>query len=191
MTTPVPSLVSAVASSPTRVTLNWKPPGNTALSLTYNVYRNGSLLATTASVSTTSEDGGVSAGTAYSYTVSAVDGSTEGNVSNAIAVTTPAASAGSSTPVRPLVGCGQAEVDFGTTPVGNGTFTITDASVTTSSHIVAEMAYEAPTSKDLDEIEMDDIMLRCQPGTGQFTMFARSVDHSLLADKFKINYFVF
>ena len=83
----------------------------------------------------------------------------------------------------------QTEVDFGTTPVATGTFTITDAGVTTTSVIVASTAYDAPTSKDLDEVEMDDLHIRCgQAGSGSFTMFIQSADGSYLADKFKINY---
>ena len=83
----------------------------------------------------------------------------------------------------------QTEVDFGTTPVKDGSFTITDSQITANSIVVATLAYDAPTSKDLDEVEMDDLVIRCGQATaGQFTMFIHAADGSYLADKFKINY---
>lgn len=87
---------------------------------------------------------------------------------------------------------GQTEVDFGVTPVVQGTFTITEATATATSKIVATLAYEAPTGKDLDELEMDDLIIKCGPaGVGSFTMFITAADGSYLADKFKINYSIF
>lgn len=83
----------------------------------------------------------------------------------------------------------QVEVDFGTTPVDSKVFTITDAAVTTASKIIAEVAYDAPTGKDLDEIEMDTILVSPgQAAAGSFQVFVRTTDGSYLADKFKINY---
>jgi len=84
----------------------------------------------------------------------------------------------------------QTEVDFGVTPVADGTFTVVDADVSGTSQLLAQVAYEAPTGKDVDEIEMDDLQIRCQPGTGQFVMFIKVADGSYLADKFKVNYLV-
>ena len=83
----------------------------------------------------------------------------------------------------------QTEIDFGTTPVADSSFTITDADVAATDQIVAQVAYEAPTGKDLDEIEMDTLSLRCGAGAGQFTLFATGMD-GYVADKFKINYIV-
>lgn len=88
------------------------------------------------------------------------------------------------------VNISQTEVDFGSTPVGDATFTVTDAAVTDSSQLMAQVAYEAPTGKDLDEIEMDNLQIRCAPGSGSFDMFINTADGSYLADKFKINYLV-
>ena len=51
------------------------------------------------------------------------------------------------------------------------------------------MAYEAPTGKDLDELDMDGLDLKFGPGTGQFTLYARGLD-GYVADKFKINYLI-
>ena len=84
----------------------------------------------------------------------------------------------------------QTEVDFGVIPVADGTFTITDASVLVTSQLLAQVSYEAPTGKDVDEIEMDDLQIRCQPAAGSFNMYIKSADGSYLADKFKINYLV-
>ncbi len=82
----------------------------------------------------------------------------------------------------------QTTIDFGATPVGDGTFTVTDVASLANSRISAQVAYIAPAGKDLDEIEMDDIILRCSAGAGSFTVFARAADGSYLADKFLINY---
>ena len=84
----------------------------------------------------------------------------------------------------------QTEVDFGAAPVSEGTFIVTDAAVGATNQLIAQVAYEAPTSKELDEIEMDDLQIRCAPGVGQFTMHIRAADGSYLADKFKINYLI-
>ena len=84
----------------------------------------------------------------------------------------------------------QTEVDFGTTPVADATFTITDASVSTSSQLIASLAYETPTGKDLDELEFDNFEIICKPAAGSFDMLIRTTDGSLVADKFKINYLV-
>lgn len=86
-------------------------------------------------------------------------------------------------------GASQTEIDFGTTPVESGSFTITDSNVDPTSYIVAQVAYVAPTGKDLDELDMDTLSIACSSGSsGTFTMFVRSTDGSYLADTFKINY---
>lgn len=86
----------------------------------------------------------------------------------------------------------QTEIDFGTTPVSEGSFTITHTGVTSNTKIIASMAYDTPTDKDLDELDMDDLIIRCgNATTNQFTMFVRTADGSYLADKFKINYILY
>jgi hypothetical protein len=85
----------------------------------------------------------------------------------------------------------QVEVDFGTTPVAEGQFTVADGNVISSSKIMATLAYDAPTSKDIDEIEMDNLNIRAGSATtGFFVMFITATDGSYLHDKFKINYLV-
>ena len=60
----------------------------------------------------------------------------------------------------------QTEIDFGTIPVSEKEFTVTDADVLVTSQLIGNIAYEAPTGKDLDELEMDAIDLKFQPGGG-------------------------
>lgn len=81
----------------------------------------------------------------------------------------------------------QTEIDFGTTPVDEATFTITDTEVTTASDIIAQVAYVAPTGKELDELEFDTLDFRAVAGTGQFTLHVSSKE-GYVADKFKVNY---
>lgn len=81
------------------------------------------------------------------------------------------------------------EIDFGATPVPEKSFTVTDARVATTSHVTGSVAFEAPTGKDLDEVEMDPISLSFAPGNGQLSVFARGLEGRVYG-KFKINYVV-
>ncbi len=83
----------------------------------------------------------------------------------------------------------QTEVDFGGLPVAGASFVVTDTDVTVGSQIIGSVAYEAPTGKDLDELEMDAIDLKFAPGAGQLTIYARGLE-GYLADKFKVNYLI-
>ena len=83
----------------------------------------------------------------------------------------------------------QTEIDFGSLPVSEKSFTISDVSVSPTSHIVGTVAYEAPTGKDLDELDMDALDLKFGPGSGQFTLYVTGRD-GYIADKFKVNYVV-
>jgi len=86
----IPVNVSAYAASNSQVTVSWNPSTDNVGVAGYNVYRNGTKVASVTGNSYT--DNTVSALTAYSYTVSAYDAS--GNVSgqsSPAAVTTPAA----------------------------------------------------------------------------------------------------
>jgi hypothetical protein len=84
---------------------------------------------------------------------------------------------------------GAVEIDFGAVPVYQKEFTITDVSVLTTSNITALLAYEAPTDKHLDELEMDSLTIICGQATnGTFKILVRSIDNSYLSGKFKINY---
>ena len=81
------------------------------------------------------------------------------------------------------------EVDFGSTPLYSKTFTITDATCTSTSNILTSLG-GTPTGKDADELEMDSLEIVCYPSTGSFDMFITSQDGSYLHDKFKINYII-
>ena len=94
-TTPpsVPQNVSAVATSPTAVTVTWSPSTDNVSVYGYTVYRNGTLIQTVFAPTTTINDGGLTASTTYSYTVAAFDNASPPNVSaqsNPGMVTTPA-----------------------------------------------------------------------------------------------------
>ncbi len=96
--------------------------------------------------------------------------------------------------VYPVVVAGlntQVEVDFGDLNyVTQKTFTVTDVNVTATSKITAQLAYDQPTAKDLDEVEMDDLIILCgQCAIGSFSMVITSLTGSLYG-KFKINYMI-
>lgn len=82
----------------------------------------------------------------------------------------------------------QTEVDFGSIAISEQSFTIIDEDVTPNKKIIAQLAYEAPAGKDLDEVEMDYLNIRCSAQDGTLIMFITSNDGSYLHDKFKINY---
>jgi hypothetical protein len=86
-----------------------------------------------------------------------------------------------------LQGTLQTEIDFGSTPVIEKSFVITNSILTTDYLITAQIAYVAPTGKELDELEFDVFDFRCVSGSGNFTLHARSLE-GYVADKFKINY---
>lgn len=88
-----------------------------------------------------------------------------------------------------IVDMTQVEIDFGTDPIYSKEFTITDAGVSGTSQIMATMALEAPTGKEVDEIEMDMLKLMCQAGSGQFILYAEALEGRVLG-AFKINYLV-
>ncbi len=83
----------------------------------------------------------------------------------------------------------QTEIDFGTTPISEKEFIITDADVLITSQIIGNVAYEIPTGKELDELEMDAIDLKFAPGAGSFKIYAKGLE-GYLHDKFKINYLI-
>jgi chitodextrinase len=85
----VPTGLTATATSSSHVSLSWQPATDNVGVTGYNVYRNGTQIATV-STGTTYVDAGLSDTTTYSYTVAALDAA--GNVSapsTAAAATTP------------------------------------------------------------------------------------------------------
>ena len=83
----------------------------------------------------------------------------------------------------------QTEIDFGAAGIEEKTFIVVDAAVGPGDFIVAQIAYVAPTGKDLDELEFDALDFRCVAGTGDFTLYARAIEGPV-ADKFVVNYVV-
>lgn len=82
------------------------------------------------------------------------------------------------------------EIDFGSTPVFEKNFTITDTNILSTDTVKAEIAYIQPTSKDLDEVEMDSFDLKCQAQNDSFILYVRSLEGRVY-DKFKIRYFIY
>lgn len=86
-----PSGLSASATDASHVSLSWSASTDNVGVAGYKVYRDGSYLTTTASTDYT--DGGLTAGTTYSYYVTAVDAAgNESAASNTASATTPASS---------------------------------------------------------------------------------------------------
>jgi hypothetical protein len=83
----------------------------------------------------------------------------------------------------------QTEINFGVMPVAEAEFVVADADVSATSQLVGSVAYEAPTGKDLDELEMDHLDLKFAPGDGQLTIYAKGLD-GYVADTFKVNYLI-
>ncbi len=88
-----------------------------------------------------------------------------------------------------LVSLKTAELDFGSTPVRSQTFTVTDATVSPTSKLIASQSGAAATGRDSDENETDALILRCAPGSGSFTVYADAL-LGPVSGKFKINYIV-
>lgn len=81
------------------------------------------------------------------------------------------------------------EVDAGATPVDSLSGTITDVRCKASSLVTAVIDYTAPTDKDLDELEMDQLsVIVGSPTDGSFSYFLCAVDGSYIADKFRLKY---
>lgn len=83
----------------------------------------------------------------------------------------------------------QTEIDFGALPVSEMEFTVIDTDVSPTSQLIGQIAYEAPTGKELDELTMDSLDLKFGPGSGQFSIYAIGLD-GYIADKFKVNYLI-
>lgn len=81
----------------------------------------------------------------------------------------------------------QTEIDFGSTPVYEKSFTVTDANVGVGSKLIGGIAYVAPTGRDLDEVEMEPFNVRFAPGDGSFTVWAQALEGPVV-DKYKLNY---
>jgi chitodextrinase len=83
--------VSPVSSTTTSNLFNWTNTGDDVGVTSYEVYRNGSLIATTAGTANSYNDSGLASSTSYSYYIKAVDGAGLKTQSNSTNMTTAAA----------------------------------------------------------------------------------------------------
>lgn len=81
----------------------------------------------------------------------------------------------------------ETEIDFGTIPVYEKVFTVTDASISSTSEIIAVQSGRAATDKEADENSMDFLVCNATPGTGEFTLNVKALPGPV-SGKFKINY---
>lgn len=89
---------------------------------------------------------------------------------------------------RLLQTCKQVEIDFGSSLYQvQKIFNIVDSDVSQGNKILASLAYEIPTGKSLDELEMDEIVLKCKANSGSLDILATSLTGSVYG-AFKINY---
>lgn len=91
----------------------------------------------------------------------------------------------------PLISNFQTEIDFGSElHINQKEFTITNSKVRSYSIIQCSVAYDAPTGKDLDELEMDVLEVKAgAPTDGSFKLLVTGTEGSI-SGKFKINYSV-
>ena len=64
----------------------------------------------------------------------------------------------------------ETEVDFGTAPTFNKSFTVTDAAVSAASKVAIVPSGKAPTGLTADEWEWDIIQCAADPAAGSFTV---------------------
>lgn len=88
--------------------------------------------------------------------------------------------------VKPPAGR-EVEIDFGSTPTGVASFTITDGQVRPTSKVIVTQSGNAATSRDADENEFEQFVFQATPGSGSFTLIARSLDGTVTG-KFKVFY---
>lgn len=84
----------------------------------------------------------------------------------------------------------EVEVDFGWPPRANDSFTVTDATVSTSSKILVWPSGNAATGAAADEFEMTPFACSALAGDGQFTLNVVACDQArgLIGGKVKVFY---
>lgn len=68
----------------------------------------------------------------------------------------------------------EAEIDFGTTPVNNKTFTIVDANIGTSNKILVFPSSNDATGQAGNDWEVDSAMFSAKANTGNFTLYVNA-----------------
>ena len=66
----------------------------------------------------------------------------------------------------------ETEIDFGSTPTWDETFTITDASVSSASNVAVLPSGKVATDRIGNDLEWDNLLLGALPGTGNFIVTA-------------------
>lgn len=84
----------------------------------------------------------------------------------------------------------EVEVDFGSTPLFDKTFTITDAAVSGSSVVMAAPSGKVATGRTGNDWAWDGLILSALPGTGNFALTALAVPGPVVGKR-KIAYQVF
>ena len=151
-TTPAGLVATAISSS--RIGLNWSASTDNVAVTGYRVYRNGVFLATVGNV-TTYESAGLSASTAYTYNVDAIDAAGNASGTSASASATTLAPSTATLTWDAVTAASGYRVYYGTAPgtylqargagvnVGNVvTFTVTGLSASTR-YYFAVTAYDA------------------------------------------------
>ncbi|CAN5325853.1 hypothetical protein BH09ACT1_BH09ACT1_19840 [soil metagenome] len=91
----VPTNLTAASSTTTTVSLTWTASTDAVGVTGYRIYRNGTLVTTTAATATSYTNTGLTKGTSYSYTISAIDAAGNASAQSAAVVTiTPVLTAG-------------------------------------------------------------------------------------------------
>lgn len=67
------------------------------------------------------------------------------------------------------------EVDFGTTPVYDATFTVVDAAVSATTEVAVVQSGVAATGRAAGDSLWDGITYAAVPGAGQFTLYAAAL----------------
>jgi hypothetical protein len=81
------------------------------------------------------------------------------------------------------------EIDFGVAPKFEQTFTIIDSNIVNTDYIKVELANLSPTSKDLDENEMDRFNFLATANNGSFSLVVQALEGRVYGN-FKIRYWV-
>lgn len=81
----------------------------------------------------------------------------------------------------------EVEIDFGSLPVFDKLFTITDASSTTSSKIIISESGKAATGRVSGDAQWDNIQMAANPGNGSFTVYAKAFPGPVVGKR-KIHY---
>lgn len=81
----------------------------------------------------------------------------------------------------------EAEVDFGSTPKYEASFTVTDGTVSGTSKIIVLPCGKAATGRTADDWQWDGVTLAATPGTGNFTLYAVALPGPVVGPR-KIQY---